>query len=86
MHGGVLWKLVYAYPLLSGLAHVFVCFEEGADVHRLAAPDIAVDCPVEGQLQGAAVEAAGMFVRADESCQWHSVVAHRTWILDAMVG
>ena len=52
-----------AYPLLSGLGDVLVGFEEGADVHGLAAPDVAVDGPVEGELEGAAVELAVAYIR-----------------------
>lgn len=35
---------------------MFVRFEEGADVHRLASPEVPVDGPVEGEFEGAAVE------------------------------
>jgi hypothetical protein len=45
--------------LLSGLCDVLVGFEEAADVHGLAAPDVAVDCPVKGEFEGTAVERAG---------------------------
>lgn len=48
----------WSYFLLSRLGNVLVRFEEFADVHCLAAPDISVDCPVKGQLEGAAVEGA----------------------------
>ena len=44
-----------SYFLLSRLANVLVRFEESADVHGLSAPDISVDGPVEGELEGAAV-------------------------------
>lgn len=40
-----------AHSLLSGLADVGVGFEEGADVHGLAAPEVSVDGPVKGQLE-----------------------------------
>jgi len=33
-----------------------VGFEEGSDVEGLAAPEVTVDSPVEGELQGALVE------------------------------
>lgn len=52
-----------AYPLLSRLCDVLVRFEEAADVHGLAAPDIAVDRPVEGKLERAAVKRAGTGIR-----------------------
>lgn len=54
------------YSLLSGLCDVLVRLEKAADVHSLAAPDIAVDCPVEGKLKGPAVEGAG---GASELCR-----------------
>lgn len=44
---------------MSRLADVLVGFEERADVQGLAAPEVAVDGPVEGELQTAAVETAG---------------------------
>lgn len=44
-----------SYFLLSRLANVLVRFEESADVHGLSAPDVSVDGPVEGELEGAAV-------------------------------
>lgn len=47
-----------AYLLLSGLRDVLVGFEEAAEVERLAAPEVAVHGPVEGELEGAAVEGA----------------------------
>lgn len=57
-----------AYPLLSGLCDVLVGFEEAADVHGLAAPDVAVDCPVKGEFEGTAVERAAR-VQVSESCR-----------------
>jgi hypothetical protein len=44
------------YPLLSRLCDVLVRFKERPYVHRLSAPEISVDGPVEGELEGAAVE------------------------------
>ena len=49
---------VDAYLLLSRLCDVLVGFEEAADVERLAAPEVAVHGPVEGEFEGAAVEGA----------------------------
>ena len=46
------------YGLLSGLCDVLVRFEERSDVHGLSAPDVSVDGPVEGELEGTAVEVA----------------------------
>jgi hypothetical protein len=57
-----------AYPLLSGLCDVLVGFEEAADVHGLAAPDVAVDCPVKGEFEGTAVERAAR-VQVSEACR-----------------
>jgi len=46
------------YSLLSRLGDVLVGFEEGSQVHCLAAPEMSVDGPVEGEFEGAAVEGA----------------------------
>ena len=63
------WE-VWPYSLLSRLGNVLVRFEEGADVHSLAAPDIAMDGPIEGELEGAAVEVSGRHVRPGHGEQW----------------
>lgn len=47
------------YPLPARLGDGLVGFEERADVHGLATPQIAVDGPVEGELQRAAVKPPG---------------------------
>jgi hypothetical protein len=47
---------IEAYSLLSGLGDMLVGLEEGADVDGLAAPEVSVDGPVEGEFEGAAVE------------------------------
>lgn len=44
--------------MLPGLRDVLVRFEEAADVKCLAAPEVAVDGPVEGEFEGALVEGA----------------------------
>lgn len=46
------------YPLLSRLGDVPVGFEKRADVDGLAAPEVSMNSPVEGKLQGAPVEGA----------------------------
>lgn len=46
------------YPLLSRLGDVPVGFEERANVYGLAAPEVSMNSPVEGKLQGAPVEGA----------------------------
>ena len=77
-----------AYPLLPGLCDVLVGFEEAADVHGLAAPDVAVDCPVKGEFEGTAVERAAR-VQVSESCRVLRIgsgAAHRIWGLVDMVG
>lgn len=74
--------------MLSGLCDVLVGFEEAADVHGLAAPDVAVDCPVKGEFEGTAVKRAAR-VQVSESCRVlriGSVASHRIWGLVAMVG
>lgn len=72
--------------MLSGLCDVLVGLEETADVQGLAAPDVAVDGPVEGELQGAAVERAGHCVRGMSHARASGAAAHRIWGLVAMVG
>lgn len=47
-----------AYPLQSRIGDIPVVLEEGADVERLATPEVAMHRPVESQLQRAAVERA----------------------------
>lgn len=46
------------YPLLPGLGDVPVCLEKGANVDGLAAPEVSMDSPVKGKLQGAPVKGA----------------------------
>lgn len=43
------------HSLLPGLADVCVGLEERTDVESLAAPEVAVDRPVKGQLERPAV-------------------------------
>lgn len=47
------------YLLLSGFGDVTVCFEERTDVEGLASPEVTVNGPVEGELEGALVERSG---------------------------
>lgn len=47
-----------SYPLLSRLRDVLVGFEEAANVECLAAPEVAIHGPVEGEFERAAVEGA----------------------------
>ena len=54
-----LWESAPSYLLLSRLGDVLVGVEEGTNVHGLTAPDLSVDCPVEGEFEAAAVEGAG---------------------------
>lgn len=51
--------VLHMYLLLSGLGNMTVCFEEGTDVEGLASPEVAVDGPVEGELEGALIERSG---------------------------
>jgi hypothetical protein len=44
------------YLLLARFSDVLLGFEEGADVHGLASPDVSVDGPVEGKLQCSSVK------------------------------
>lgn len=77
---------IISYSLPSRLGNVLVGFEESTDVHGLAAPDISVDSPVEGELEGAAVKGAVACVleRYSAPGQWYGV-DYRTCCLEAMV-
>ena len=44
------------YPLVSDVRHGSVCLEQRSDIQRLPAPEMAMDRPVECQLQRAAIE------------------------------
>ena len=46
------------HSLLSRLRDMFVSIEERSNVHGLAPPDIAMDCPVQGELEASAIERA----------------------------
>ena len=41
---------------MSAVFDIAVCVEQGADVDCLAAPEAALNGPIEGELEGAAVE------------------------------
>lgn len=64
------WGVYSTHSLLSRLCDVLIGFEEGTDVQRLAAPDVAVDGPVEGELERAAVEVAVCSIREVGRGQW----------------
>jgi hypothetical protein len=66
------------HPLLSRLCNVLVGFKQSAQIQSLSAPEVSVDGPVEGQLEGPPVEAS-------VQRQWLRVAggtgaAHRTWM------
>jgi hypothetical protein len=44
------------YTSLSWLCDVLVRFEEGSNVHRLATPEVSVDCPVQSKFERPSVE------------------------------
>lgn len=46
------------YPLLSWLSDVLVCLEQAPNVQRLATPEVSVDAPVEGELEGPPIKAS----------------------------
>jgi hypothetical protein len=46
------------HPLLSRLCNVLVGFKQSAQIQSLSAPEVSVDGPVEGQLEGPPVEAS----------------------------
>lgn len=49
---------------------MFVRFEEGSDVQCLAAPEVTLDGPVEGKLQGTLVEVPGNAISSCTGSQW----------------
>jgi hypothetical protein len=46
------------HPHLSRLGNISLGLEQLADVQSLAAPEVSVDAPVEGELEGPPVEAS----------------------------
>lgn len=46
------------YSLLPWFCDVLVGFEEGSDVHSLSSPEVPMNSPVEGELEGTPIEAA----------------------------
>ena len=53
-----------SHPLQTWIGNIAVLLEEGADVKRLAPPEVAMHRPVESELQCPAVERAGAIVSA----------------------
>jgi hypothetical protein len=71
------------HPLLSRLCDVLVGLEQPAKIQSLPAPEVSVDAPVEGELQGAPVEASARRSAAARSGR-HGRGAHKTWIRELM--
>lgn len=71
--------------MLPRLCDVFVRFEERSDVHCLTAPEISIHCPVEGELEGVAVEASEEEVSGRTCRQWLAF-AYKTCCFEAIVG
>ena len=57
-------ECILAYPLLSWLLHMLVCFKERPDVECLPAPDVPMDAPIKSKFEAAAVQRAGRAVSA----------------------
>lgn len=53
-----------AYPLLSWLLHMLVCFKKRPDVECLPAPDVPMDAPIKSKFKAAAVQRTGKAVSA----------------------
>lgn len=49
--------LLDEFPSQARLCDVLVALEQLADIHGLAAPEVPVHTPVEGELEGTPVEA-----------------------------
>jgi len=66
------------HPLQAALGDVLVTLKQLAQVHGLSAPEVAVDAPVERELEGPPVEAsAGGSARASSQREADSGT-HRT--------
>lgn len=81
--------LLDQFPLLARLNDVPVGLEERADVERLAPPYVAVDGPVEGELQGASVEGEHDGLVARHCCFRREAAARScssNWVGDASDG
>lgn len=50
-------RLLDQFPHLSRLSDISLGLEQFADVQGLSAPEVPVDAPVEGELEGPPVEA-----------------------------
>ena len=69
-------KNMMPYPLFPRVCDVPVGFEEGSDVEGLASPQVTVDGPVEGQLQGAPIKRP-MERAAEATAAWSGSCAVR---------
>ena len=78
------WCNRETHPHLSRLSDISLGLEQFADVQGLSAPEVPVDAPVEGELEGPPVEAsAAASVSARKRRRWR-VLAYRTCILELM--
>lgn len=50
------------YSHLTGLGNVSLSLEKLADVQSLSAPEVSMDAPVEGELEGPPVEASAAWL------------------------
>ena len=46
------------YSLLSRLRDMLVGIKKRSNVHGLAPPDVAMDCPIQGELEASAIKRA----------------------------
>lgn len=51
--------------MLARVADVFVCVEQRSDIHRLATPNVPVDSPIKGKLQGSSIQRPEQPIRLD---------------------
>lgn len=66
------------HPLLPRLGDVFVGLEQSANVKGLSAPEIAVDAPVEGELERPPVEAPTHWSQSLRAAGARGGWAHKT--------
>ena len=60
------------YSLLPRLPDMLVRVKEGSYVHSLPPPDIAVDCPVERELEASTVQRTADFYKRVMAIGWNS--------------
>lgn len=74
------------YPLLARVSHVPFRLKQGSDIYGLSTPQIAMNSPIECQLQASSVQGAASAVDQFPSASASSDSTNQTACLLAMVG